>query len=147
MYIYVFMHIFIYIYIYMNVRRQKDILYRIDKYATHINLHANNTIKAPKGVSQTNKVAASGQPQAPVVKALPVIPKKGVGTGVESIQKHTQQQQNFLMKASIASTGSKMPPTDVQQASTLPPIGSNVIPVGKVGTGPQYGSTVGASTR
>mmetsp|Transcript_135 Transcript_135/g.161 ORF Transcript_135/g.161 Transcript_135/m.161 type:complete len:553 (+) Transcript_135:116-1774(+) len=101
---------------------------------------------APKGVSQTNKVAASGQPQAPVVKALPVIPKKGVGTGVESIQKHTQQQQNFLMKASIASTGSKMPPTDVQQASTLPPIGSNVIPVGKVGTGPQYGSTVGAST-
>jgi phage shock protein PspC (stress-responsive transcriptional regulator) len=110
----------------------------------HINLLANNVIKAQKAVSQTNKVA-SGQPQATVVKALPVIPKKGVGTGVESIQKHTQQQQNFLMKASIASTGSKLPPSEVGNASTLPPIGS-VIPGSKAGIGAQYGST-GANTR
>jgi serine/threonine protein kinase len=102
--------------------------------------------QAQKGASQIGK-AVPGQPQAAIIKALPNIPKKGVGTGVESIQKHTQQQQNFLMKASASSSVSKMNTAEVATAaSTLPPISSNVIPVGKGGMGQQYGSTVGANT-
>ena len=112
-----------------------------------INENTSKDLKSNIGVK-----SLQGQLSSSLQKALPNILGKGAGQGVgvgtvgsmgvKSIQQ--QQQQNFVVKASV--TGNRSTGVSTLTASTLPPIGGIN---GGLNTGGstthQYGSTVGAT--
>lgn len=118
-----------------------------DNNATGDNL--SKDIKSNIGVK-----SLQGQLSSSLQKALPNILGKGAGSGVGmgmgptvgniGVKSMQQQQQNFVIKASVA--GNRVTGASTSTASTLPPIGGLN---GALNTGGstthQYGSTVGAT--